>query len=349
KSLSRRVTTLVQHRSPPIKEYVQSTALDNCLVPASTAEQYVDLEIGQSLIDQWIKEGYPQLHIGAIRIVLTLHGRKGLPITTRITLLNTIYKEHTGDTVFIKAEREDEVPTIIQIPKQLPREKLTEIMPLKWITNYEKAFQNTTHVVSSDTKFTKLSDGSMQTTYEPISTSTNEVSTSAPTPSAPLIFQVLMIRPVTSEKEIPIHCFEADGTPVYTDKINGHFIWDVDPKMCEADCECRVCSNAIRSFCKPGRSYRKPDDPNKTSYESYSSWETYSPTSTDQSYHTDPDAMEDFSHIFMASRTDPQPSTQIVNTSDTSEETSEEPTPIVEEPLDHMPPCPHALFPLKDP
>ncbi|KAK2645371.1 hypothetical protein Ddye_020566 [Dipteronia dyeriana] len=38
RSLSRRVTALVQHRSPSIKEYVQSTALDNCLVLASTAE-----------------------------------------------------------------------------------------------------------------------------------------------------------------------------------------------------------------------------------------------------------------------------------------------------------------------
>ncbi|KAK2659073.1 hypothetical protein Ddye_005606 [Dipteronia dyeriana] len=100
---------------------------------------------------------------------------------------------HTGDTIFIKAEREDKVPTIIQIPKQLPWEKLTEIMPLKWITNYEKAFQNTTSVVASDTKFTKLSDGSIQTTYEPISTLTTGVATSAPTPSAPPVFQVLMI------------------------------------------------------------------------------------------------------------------------------------------------------------
>ncbi|KAK2663691.1 hypothetical protein Ddye_002265 [Dipteronia dyeriana] len=171
---------------------------------------------------------------------------------------------HTGDTIFIKAEREDEVPTIIQIPKQLPREKLIEIMSLKWITNYEKAFQNTTRVVASDTKFTKLSDGSIQTTYEPISTSITKVSTSAPTPSAPPIFQVLMIRPVTSEKEIPIHCFEADRTPIYTDKINGHFIWDVDPKMCDADCECKVCSKAIRSPCKTSRSYQKPDDPNSS-------------------------------------------------------------------------------------
>ncbi|KAK2645370.1 hypothetical protein Ddye_020565 [Dipteronia dyeriana] len=110
---------------------------------------------------------------------------------------------YTGDTIFIKSEREDEVPTIIQIPKQLPREKLTKIMPLKWITNYEKAFQNTTHVVALDTKFIKMFDGSIQTTYEPISTSstlTVEASSSLSTPSAPPVFQVLMIRPVTSEK-----------------------------------------------------------------------------------------------------------------------------------------------------
>ncbi|KAK2641133.1 hypothetical protein Ddye_022896 [Dipteronia dyeriana] len=268
RSLSRKVTALVQHCSPPIKEYVQSTALDNCLIPVSATEQYVDLEIDQPLIDQWIKEGYSHLHIEAIRIILTLHGRKGLPVTTRIALLNTIYKQyehaiigtclstlhagsisltyypnfniplrdqnlhnclkiqlqivkapmmpnsymatlhhqiayrlqdhaldlpipgHTEDTIFVKAEREDEVPTIIQIPKQLPREKLTEIMPLKWITNYEKAFQNTTPVVATDTKFVKLSDGFIQTIYEQINTSATQVTDTpaieATPPSAPL-------------------------------------------------------------------------------------------------------------------------------------------------------------------
>ncbi|KAK2655157.1 hypothetical protein Ddye_008209 [Dipteronia dyeriana] len=99
---------------------------------------------------------------------------------------------HTCDTIFIKAEREDEVPTIIQIPKQLPREKLTKIMPLKWITNYEKAFQNITPVVATKTKFIKLADGSIQTTYEQIGTSATQV-TSTPaietSPSAPHIFQ----------------------------------------------------------------------------------------------------------------------------------------------------------------
>ena len=151
------------------------------------------------MIDQWIKDGYSHLHIGAVRIILSLHGRKGLPVTARLALLNTIYTQyehavigtclstlhaesisltyypnfnillrdqnlhkclkiqvqilgapmqansymatvhhqlayrlqdhaldlplpsHNGDMIFIKAEREDEVPTILQIPKQLPR------------------------------------------------------------------------------------------------------------------------------------------------------------------------------------------------------------------------------------
>ncbi|KAK2638571.1 hypothetical protein Ddye_026366 [Dipteronia dyeriana] len=70
-----------------------------------------------------------------------------------------------------------------------------------------------------------------------------------------------MIRPVTTEKEIPIHRFEADGTPIYTYKINGHFIWDVDPEMCDADCECRACYKPEKSSCKPILSHRDPKDP----------------------------------------------------------------------------------------
>jgi hypothetical protein len=142
---------------------------------------------------------------------------------------------HTGDTIFIKAEREDEIPTIIQIPKQLPREQLKDIMPLEWITNYEKVFQNTTPVVASDTKYVKEADGSIKTIYEPLSGS--DASSSS---SAPPIFQALMIRPVITEDDIPIHSFQADGSVVYTDKINGHFIWDVDPNMCDADLNARL-------------------------------------------------------------------------------------------------------------
>ncbi|KAK2637541.1 hypothetical protein Ddye_032333 [Dipteronia dyeriana] len=69
------------------------------------------------------------------------------------------------------------------------------------------------------------------------------------------------VPPVTTEKEIPIHRFEPDGTPVYTDKINGHFIWDVDPERCDADCECKACYKPVKSPCKSIRSRRDPKDP----------------------------------------------------------------------------------------
>ena len=137
--------------------------------------------------------------------------------------------EIPSDTIYIKAERQDEIPTIVQIPKQLPKEQLIKIMPLEWPTNYEKAFQDTTPVIASDTKFVSQEDGSVTTIFTPVPNPDTSSSSSIPP-----IFQALMIRPVVIEDDIPIHSFGADGSVVYTDKVNGHFIWDVDPNLCDA-------------------------------------------------------------------------------------------------------------------
>ncbi|KAK3230823.1 hypothetical protein Dsin_002704 [Dipteronia sinensis] len=73
-----------------------------------------------------------------------------------------------------------------------------------------------------------------------------------------------MIRLITSEEDIPIHIFEADGSAIYTDKINGHFIWDVDPSMCDADCDCRRSSRQHCTSCKTDRRSHSPEDPDST-------------------------------------------------------------------------------------
>ncbi|KAK1559121.1 hypothetical protein Q3G72_010945 [Acer saccharum] len=98
-------------------------------------------------------------------------------------------------------------------------------------------------------------DGSIKTIYETILNS----KASSNTPS---IFQALMIGPVTKEDDIPIHSFEADRSAMYTDKINGHFIWDVDPNMCDADYECRNNLKDYQTLCQPLRRSHRPDDPN---------------------------------------------------------------------------------------
>jgi len=76
------------------REYVQSSRMDQVALHATSAEQYVDLEISKELIKQWRSLDYVALHLGAVRLMLTLHGRKGLPVTARITLLDSTYQQY---------------------------------------------------------------------------------------------------------------------------------------------------------------------------------------------------------------------------------------------------------------
>ncbi|MCI57765.1 polyprotein-like, partial [Trifolium medium] len=48
----------------------------------------------------------------------------------------------------------------------------------------------------------------------------------------------MMIEPVLVEDWCPIHAVTTSGDPIYTDKIDGHFIWDVDPDLCDPGCDC---------------------------------------------------------------------------------------------------------------
>lgn len=41
----------------------------------------------------------------------------------------------------------------------------------------------------------------------------------------------------------PIHVVTIKGEPIYTDKIKGHFIWDIDPNKCGSGCECYMHDN----------------------------------------------------------------------------------------------------------
>ena len=93
-SLTRGIRTLIHTDRPAPKEYVQSSRLDQCALSASQAEQYVTLEIPPELIVQWKRKGYTHLHLGGVRLILTLHGRKGLPVTARLALLDTRFKEY---------------------------------------------------------------------------------------------------------------------------------------------------------------------------------------------------------------------------------------------------------------
>ncbi|KAK2634721.1 hypothetical protein Ddye_029513 [Dipteronia dyeriana] len=266
KSTARKVTALVQYRPPRIKEYVQSKVLDNCLVLASTTEQYIDQEIVQPLIVQWIREGYSHLHIGAIRIVLTLYGRKGLPVTAIIALLNTIYTEYEHAVIgtYLSTLHAGSISLTYYPNFNIPLkdQNLHNFLKKSCLSNGSPIMRRTSRILLQLSSLIQSSPGYQIVPSRPPMRQSQPPTIEASL-SAPPVFQVLMIRPVISEDDIPIHSFEADESPIYKDKINDNFIWDVDPDMCDADCECKACSKGIKSPCKPGSHHRKPENPNR--------------------------------------------------------------------------------------
>ncbi|MED6127661.1 hypothetical protein PIB30_090122 [Stylosanthes scabra] len=56
---------ITRNPSPPVKEIVQSSSLQQCGLQATTSEQYVTIEIPQDLIREYLAQNYTHLHLGA--------------------------------------------------------------------------------------------------------------------------------------------------------------------------------------------------------------------------------------------------------------------------------------------
>ncbi|KAH9680076.1 hypothetical protein KPL71_026409 [Citrus sinensis] len=309
-SLTRSIRTLISTRRPHPKEYIQSSRLDQCSLQATSAEQYVTLEIPSELISKWKREGYTHLHLGGIRLILTLHGRKGLPVTARLAMLDTRFKqypdvvigtvlttlhvgsvlltfypnfnlslqdpnlpttlkvqiqiqgaeqissakiatlhhqlvyrlqnhaldlptpEHHSDTLMVLAES-DQIPTIIQIPRQIPRHELIKLMNLEWISNYEQFHNNTAPIQTSESMFESRQDGTVRMTFKPPPSAPQEP------PRLSFTYSSMITAVQTAQEDLPITGFNSEGYPVYPAKHNGHFLWDAPGSgMCDPNCPC---------------------------------------------------------------------------------------------------------------
>ncbi|KAI5391035.1 hypothetical protein KIW84_076048 [Lathyrus oleraceus] len=117
-------------------------------------------------------------------------------------------------------QEQEGIPYIVQIPRRITREELTQLIPLEWITNYNRLHVDRRPIQSQEATFRRSIDKTVKT----ISKKLNEGSTSM----SP-IFQTMMIKLVLKEDWCPVHTVTTEGKLIYTDKIDGHFIWDVDP------------------------------------------------------------------------------------------------------------------------
>ena len=166
----------------------------------------------------------------------------------------------TSDALMILAGT-DTIPTIIQIPKQIQKQELLQLMPLEWLTNYEQFHQNSEPVQTSQAIFERRSDGQVKMSFQ---------TPDKPSPDPPWLSYTAMITAVSTGQEpnLSIYGFSSEGYPVYPDKVNGHFLWDVpEAHMCNPDCPCLDDTDDDENFeimRRRRRRKKKPSTPKTT-------------------------------------------------------------------------------------
>ncbi|KAH9716810.1 hypothetical protein KPL71_021587 [Citrus sinensis] len=140
--------------------------------------------------------------------------------------------EHHYDTLMVLAES-DQIPTIIQIPRQIPRHELIKLMPLEWISNYEQFHNNTAPIQTSDSMFERRQDGTVRMTFKPPPSAPQEP------PRLSFAYSSMLTAVQTAQEDLPITGFNSEGYHVYPAKHNGHFLWDAPGSgMCDPTCPC---------------------------------------------------------------------------------------------------------------
>ncbi|KAH9722952.1 hypothetical protein KPL70_006913 [Citrus sinensis] len=127
----------------------------------------------------------------------------------------------------------DQIPTIIQIPRQIPRHELIKLMPLEWISNYEQFHNNTAPIQTSESMFERRQDGTVRMTFKPPPSAPQEP------PRLSFTYSSMITAVQTAQEDLPITGFNSQGYPVYPAKHNGHFLWDAPGSgMCDPNCPC---------------------------------------------------------------------------------------------------------------
>ena len=137
-------------------------------------------------------------------------------------------------------------------------------MLLEWLTNYKHFHQNSEPVQTTEATFDRRPNGQVKLSFQTPKTN--------PVPETPRLSYTAMITAVQTgqEKKLPIHGFSSEGYPVYPDKINGHFLWDVpEAHMCNPDCSCLDDTDIDDELEVMRKKKKKKPSHSKTSYKSF--------------------------------------------------------------------------------
>ncbi|KAK8993220.1 hypothetical protein V6N11_033323 [Hibiscus sabdariffa] len=153
----------------------------------------------------------------------------------------------SNDSLFITVNIQEQ-PQCVHIPRQIPKEELIQLLPEKWITNYEQIHATRQPVRSTNNKIISKGDGTSEIRFD---------HSHLKDPPTPPIFPTQMIMiprgdPTQAhDKEDPdcwcelchpgaesrmIEKFDVDGKPIlfFRDPVTGYCPWN-------EDCSCKQC------------------------------------------------------------------------------------------------------------
>ncbi|MED6149107.1 hypothetical protein PIB30_059296 [Stylosanthes scabra] len=136
----------------------------------------------------------------------------------------------TGDALLMFTDQ-NHGPAIVNIPRMISNEELSSIVPLEWITNYERIFPQ--HIADVHTTMpptiTRAADGTIKTVFQkPGTEGRSSFSEGRPSFRRICTISPFTIQHTNYQNDPPVNYFENENL-VYVSHINGHFIWDVDP------------------------------------------------------------------------------------------------------------------------
>ncbi|KAH9752102.1 hypothetical protein KPL71_014562 [Citrus sinensis] len=185
--------------------------------------------------------------------------KKGLPVTARIALLDTRFKQyqhavigtvlttlHAGSVLltfypnFNLSLEDPNLPTTIKVQIQLQGADQTPTSKLATL-HHQIVYRLQNHALDLPTPYTTSDALMILFKQQKPRLKEDKMVKSPPVPETLRLSYTTIITAVQTgqEKKLPIHGVSLEGYPVYLDKINGHFLWDVpEAHMCNPDCPC---------------------------------------------------------------------------------------------------------------
>ncbi|KAI5393689.1 hypothetical protein KIW84_060707 [Lathyrus oleraceus] len=191
-----------------MKEYVQSSRLDQCSLRATNQEQknqpvfckialldssylhYENAVIGTVLTmlhaGSAVLTIFPNYNMSLshntlstrLKVHVQITGTNQVPEAMSATLHHQIIyrlQNHSidlplsgcsSDSLLVVTNREEDISSIVQIPRRITREELTRLIPLEWITNYERLHVDRRPIQSQEATLRRSIDKTVKTIFK---------------------------------------------------------------------------------------------------------------------------------------------------------------------------------------